>query len=153
MSAQPRYMAVQGAAILVAVVLTLIGALGFIPGVTADLHEIAWVGSDSGALLFGKFSASVVVNIVHIVVGLAGFAMARTYSSSRTYLLGGGVVYVGLGLYGMLADRADHVVPLNPAANWLHFILGVVLLLLAVTLAGQHDPTRRRRIHMRRAAT
>jgi hypothetical protein len=33
--------------------------------------------------------------------------------------------------------------PLNDADNWLHFGLGVVMLLLGVTLAGQRDPTRR----------
>ncbi|MGE2731381.1 DUF4383 domain-containing protein [Mycolicibacterium vaccae] len=153
MSTRPKYMAVQGAAIMVAVVLTAMGILGFVPGATSNLHEIAWAGTNSGALLFGKFSASVVVNVVHIIVGVCGFALARSYASARAYLLGGGAIYVALALYGMFADRSSHLLPLNPAANWLHFGLGVVLLLLAVTLAGQHDPTRRRRIQMRRAAT
>ncbi|MGE2833860.1 DUF4383 domain-containing protein [Mycobacterium sp. SMC-4] len=153
MSAPPKYMAVQGAAIIVAAALTVIGILGFVPGITAHLDQIAWAGKASGALLFGTFSVSVIVNVVHIVVGLCGFALARTYASARAYLLGGGAIYVGLGLYGMLADRGSHVLPLNSAANWLHFTIGAVMLILAVTLAGQHDPTRRRRVGLRRAAT
>ena len=39
---------------------------------------------------------------------------------------------------------AGNVIPVNNADNWLHFGLGLVMILLAVTLAGQHDPTKRR---------
>lgn len=153
MPTQPKYMAVQGAAMIVAAALTVVGILGFVPGVTTNLGEIAWVGTQSGALLFGTFSVSVAVNVAHIVVGLCGFALARTYASARAYLLVGGVIYLVLGLYGMLTDRGSHVLPLNPAVNWLHLAVGAVMVLLAVTLAGQHDPTRRRRVGIRRAAT
>ncbi|WP_235622043.1 DUF4383 domain-containing protein [Mycolicibacterium austroafricanum] len=45
-----------------------------------------------------------------------------------------------------------HVIPLNAASNWLHVGLGAVMTLLAVTLAGQHDPTKRR-ARIRRPAT
>ncbi|PRC48767.1 DUF4383 domain-containing protein, partial [Mycobacterium sp. ITM-2017-0098] len=48
MSATPKYMAVQGAAMIVAVVLILIGALGFIPGVTSNLDSLSWFGQHSG---------------------------------------------------------------------------------------------------------
>lgn len=154
MSATPKYMAVQGAAMIVAVVLILIGALGFIPGVTSDLESLAWIGQQSGAKLFGTFAVCAAVNVVHLVMGAAGFFFARTYAGARAYLLGGGVLYLGLWLYGVLVEFGSdaHVIPLNSATNWLHLGLGTVMALLAVTLAGQHDPTKRRP-RIRRAAS
>jgi hypothetical protein len=147
-------MAVQGAAMIVAVVLILMGVLGFIPGVTSGLDRLDWIGQHSGARLFGTFAVCAVLNILHMVVGAAGFFFARTYAGARAYLLAGGVIYLGLWLYGVLVEYGSdaHVIPLNTATNWLHVILGAVMVLLAVTLAGQHDPTKRRP-RIRRAAT
>ena len=146
MASQPKYMAVQGAALIVAAALTLIGLLGFIPGATANVGELAWAGQHSGATLFGVFVVSVLVNVFHLVLGGLGFAMARSYSGARAYLLLGGVLYLGLWLYGLLVERGSdaHVVPLNGADNWLPLGIGAVMLLLAVTLGGQRDPTKRR---------
>ena len=154
MSTTPKYMAVQGAAMIIGGVLVLIGVLGFIPGVTADLDRLSWIGAHSGARLFGTFAVSAVLNIVHIVVGAAGFYFARTYAGARAYLLGGALVYLGLWLYGILVEFGSnaHVIPLNTATNWLHLGLGAVMALLAVTLGGQHDPTKRRP-RLRRAAS
>ncbi|VEG57477.1 Uncharacterised protein [Mycolicibacterium aurum] len=154
MSRTPKYMAVQGAAVIMAVVLIVIGALGFVPGATTDLDQLSWFGHHSGARLFGTFAVCAVLNLVHLVMGAAGFYFARTYAGSRAYLLAGGALYLGLWLYGVLVEFGSdaHVIPLNSATNWLHLGLGAVMALLAVTLAGQHDPTKRRP-RMRRAAS
>ncbi|KWX65584.1 DUF4383 domain-containing protein [Mycobacterium sp. NAZ190054] len=153
-SAAPKYMAVQGAAMIIATALTVLGVLGFVPGVTSHLDQLAWFGQHSGARLFGTFAVSVLLNLTHLVVGAAGFYFARTYAGSRAYLLAGGVLYVGLWLYGTFVEVGSNarVIPLNGATNWLHLGLGTVMALLAVTLAGQHDPTKRR-ARLRRPAT
>ena len=154
MSPAPKIMAVQGAAMLVAAALIVIGILGFIPGITANFDQLGWAGSRSGALLFGTIAVCAAVNIVHLVIGAAGFLFARSYAGARNYLLTGGAVYLALWLYGALVDFGSdaHVIPLNTAANWLHVILGSVMVLLGLTLGGQHDPTKRRP-RLRRAAT
>ncbi|QZT61869.1 DUF4383 domain-containing protein [Mycolicibacterium austroafricanum] len=154
MSTAPKYMAVQGAAMIVATALAVIGVLGFIPGVTSGLDQLSWLGQHSGARLFGVFAVSAVLNITHLVVGAAGFFFARSYAGARAYLLVGGLLYLGLWLYGVLVEFGSdaHVIPLNAASNWLHLGLGAVMTLLAVTLAGQHDPTKRR-ARIRRPAT
>lgn len=154
MSTAPKYMAVQGAAMIVATALAVIGVLGFIPGVTSGLDQLAWLGQHSGARLFGVFAVSAVLNITNLVVGAAGFFFARSYAGARAYLLVGGLLYLGLWLYGVLVEFGSdaHVIPLNAASNWLHLGLGAVMTLLAVTLAGQHDPTKRR-ARIRRPAT
>jgi hypothetical protein len=83
---------------------------------------------------------------VHLAFGIAGVVMARSYAAARAYFVGGGLVYLGLWLYGLLIehDSATNFVPVNGAANWLHFGLGTAMVLLGLTLAGQRDPTKRR---------
>jgi hypothetical protein len=129
----PKYMAVQGAAVMVAVGFILIGVLGFVPGVT------------TGGKLFGVFAISGLHNVLHLLSGFVGLALARTYAASRWFFLGGGLVYVALWLHGLLMGHNANLLPINSADNWLHFGLGIGMLLLGVTLAGQRDPTRRRR--------
>ncbi len=146
MATRPKLMAVQGAAVLVGAALAVMGVLGFVPGVTTHYDLLQWAGHHSGAKLFGVFAVSGLHNVVHVLLGIAGLAMARTYAKARAYFLLGGLAYLGLWLYGLLIDPGGsaNFVPLNGADNWLHFGLGLGMLLLGVTLAGQHDPTKRR---------
>jgi hypothetical protein len=146
MTARPKYMAVQGAALLVAGGFLVVGLLGFIPGATTDYGLLEWAGHHSGAKLFGVFAVSVLHNVVHLAFGVLGFVMARTYAASRAYLLGGGLAYLGLWVFGLMIDHgsAANFVPVNGAGNWLHFGIGAAMVLLGLTLAGQRDPTKRR---------
>jgi hypothetical protein len=143
----PPLMAVQGAAILVAGAFLVVGVLGFIPGVTTHHDALQFAGHHSGAKLFGVFAVSILHNLLHMAFGLVGLVLARTYSLARAYLLIGGLAYLGLWGYGILIDHGStaNVIPLNGADNWLHFGLGVGMVLLGLTLAGQHDPTKSRR--------
>ena len=142
----PKIMAVQGAALLVAAAFLVIGVLGFIPGVTTDYDLLEWAGHHSGAKLFGVFAVSGLHNIVHLAFGVVGFVLARTYAASRAYFSRRRLVYLGLWLHGLLMDQGSraNIVPVNGADNWLHFGLGVGMVLLGLTLAGQRDPTKRR---------
>jgi hypothetical protein len=140
-------MAVQGAAIIVAGAFLVAGVLGFIPGVTTQHDLLQFAGHHSDAKLFGVFEVSILHNLLHMAFGLAGLVMARTYAMARAYFLIGGLAYLGLWVYGILIDDGSsaNVIPLNGADNWLHFGLGVGMIVLGLTLAGQHDPTKSRR--------
>ena len=106
------------------------GILGFIPGITTNYDDMTFAGKDSGAELLGIFQVSVLHNIVHLLFGVAGLALARTWSGARTYLLGSGVIYIVLFAYGLLVGAGDdaNFVPANNADDWLHLVLGVGLL-------------------------
>ena len=145
MAKNPKLMAVQGAAVIVAAAFLIVGVLGFIPGVTTHYDQLQWLGHHSGAHLFGVFMVSGLHNIVHMAFGAAGLAMARTYAKARAYFLIGGLAYLGLWVYGLVIDHDSpaNFVPVNNADNWLHFGLGLGMVLLGLTLAGQHDPTKR----------
>lgn len=146
MAKRPKVMAVQAAAVLVGAGFLVLGVLGFIPGVTTGYEHLAWAGHHSGARLFGVFAISGLHNILHLAFGVAAFACARTYAGARGYLLGGGFIYLGLWVHGLVIDLAGRAnfMPVNGADNWLHLGLGILMMLLGVTLAGQHDPTKRR---------
>ena len=145
MARRPKVMAVQGAAVLVAAAFLMVGVLGFIPGATSHLDQLQWAGHHSGAKLFGMFAVSGLHNVVHVAFGVIGFMFARTYAASRAYLLAGGIAYSALSIYGVLMDRGSalNILSLNNADNWLHFGLGIGMIILALTLAGQRDPTKR----------
>ena len=68
------------------------GILGFIPGITTNYDDMTFAGEDSGAELLGLFQVSVLHNIVHLLFGVAGLALARTWDGARSYLLGAGVI-------------------------------------------------------------
>ena len=106
------------------------GVLGFIPGITTNLGDIKFAGNDSPAELLGLIQVSILHNIVHLLFGIAGIAMARTWESSRTYLLGSGIIYVVLVLYGILTsnDSDANFVPINRAGDLLHVGLAAGLL-------------------------
>ncbi|WP_247827517.1 DUF4383 domain-containing protein [Arthrobacter antioxidans] len=127
----------QRAAQAVGVVFLLVGILGFIPGITSNYSSMMFAGHESEALLLGIFQVSILHNIVHLLFGVAGLAMAKTVSGARTYLLGGGVVYAILWIYGLIIDQqsAANFVPVNSADNWLHLVLAVGMIALALILS------------------
>jgi len=126
----------QNAALVVGVVFLLVGILGFIPGITTHYGDMSGAGHESMAKLLGIFQVSVLHNIVHLLFGVAGIALSRTNTSARSYLVGGGVIYLVLWLYGLVIDRQSsaNFVPVNTADNWLHFLLGVGMIALGVAL-------------------
>ena len=127
---------VQAAAAVVGAVFLLVGVLGFIPGITTDYDSLEAAGHESHAELLGIFQVSILHNVVHLLFGVAGLALSRTASTARAFLIGGGVVYLVLWLYGLVIDKTSQAnfVPLNTADDWLHFVLGVGMLALGVLL-------------------
>jgi hypothetical protein len=125
---------VRTAAMVVAVVFLLVGVLGFIPGITTHYGDMTFAGHHSDARLLGVFQVSVLHNIVHLLFGVLGLAMARTAQQARLYLIGGGAVYLVLWIYGLVVgqDSGANFVPLNTADDWLHLFLGLGMIALGL---------------------
>jgi hypothetical protein len=131
-----RMAPVQIAAYVVGVAFLVPGVLGFIPGITTHYDMLDFAGHESGAKLLGIFGISVLHNIVHLGFGIAGLVFARTSKGARGYLLGSGVIYLLLSIYGLLIDHesAANFVPIDAADNWLHLVLAVGMLGLGAVL-------------------
>lgn len=135
----------QTVALLFGAVFLVTGIAGFIPGITTHYGDLSFAGHGSGAKLLGVFQTSVLHNIVHLLFGLAGIGMAKTWEGARTYLVGGGVLYLVLFVYGLFAhgQSSANFVPVNSADNVLHVVLGVSM--VAAGLAMKRAVPARRR--------
>jgi hypothetical protein len=125
---------VRRAAAAVGAAFLLVGIAGFIPGITTDYDQLSFAGHESSAELLGLFQVSILHNLVHVLFGVAGLALARTMQGATSYLIGGGLVYLVLWFYGLVVDQhgAGNFVPVNDADNWLHLGLGVGMVLLGL---------------------
>jgi Domain of unknown function (DUF4383) len=118
---------VRTAAMAVGAVFLLVGILGFVPGITTNYGSMTFAGHMSDAKLLGIFQVSILHNIVHLLFGVAGLALGRRTRTAINYLIGGGVVYLVLWIYGLLVAEQSQAnfVPLNTADDWLHLVLGL----------------------------
>jgi len=127
---------VQNMARLVGIVFLLVGAAGFIPGITTNLYDgLEFAGDNGNAELLGLFEVSVLRNIVHGLFGVAGLAMAATASGARTFLIGGGAIYLLLAVIQVIG--AGDWVPLVGPDLWLNIGLGVGMIGLGVALTRE----------------
>src|SRR3954453_15861373 len=97
---------------------------------------MTFASDDSGAKLLGICQTSILHNIVHLLFGIAGLALSRTWEGSLTFMLGGDALYAALWVLG-LAGGADWL-PANNADDCLHLALGATMLGLGVALRGRN---------------
>jgi hypothetical protein len=130
---------VQTAALLVGVVFLLVGILGFIPGITSHYSDLKFAGHNSDAKLLGIFETSILHNIVHLLFGVAGIAMSRTWDGARTFLIGGGLIYAVLFVYGAIfhGEKGSNWIPVNWADNILHLVLAAGMIVVGLALGRE----------------
>jgi len=131
----------QTAAMAVGAVFLIVGVLGFVPGITTDYSQMKFAGHTSGAMLLGIFMVSILHNVVHLLFGVAGLVLARSWDGARAYLVGGGVIYLVLWIYGLATSDMSkaNFVPLNTADDWLHLVLGVGMIGLGLALSRSRE--------------
>ena len=89
--------------------------------------------------MLGLFNVSILHNIVHLLFGVAGVALAKTWEGAKTYLLYGGLIYLVLFVYGVIwhSNTSANFVPVNWADNILHLGLGIGMIGLGVVLGKE----------------
>ena len=103
------------------VVFTLIGLLGFVPGVTS-------ADADGNQLLLGLFMVDPVHNVIHLLSGVAGLVAAASDRYAKLYLVGFGLVYALVTLVGFFDATVFGLLHVNTADNWLHLVLALGML-------------------------
>ena len=144
----------QKAARIVGIVFLLVGVLGFIPGITQNYSDMTFAGNSSDAELLGVFQVSILHNIVHLLFGIAGIALSRTWEGSRNFLIGGGAFYLLLGIYDAIVEQESDAnwLPTNNGDTYLHLALGVGMLALGFALRGRR-PAQEGYVESRRSQT
>ena len=101
-------------------VFILVGVVGFFSGsvnMTAGLE-------------LGIFPVNVVHNVVHILIGLWGINAARTMDGATAYCKQAGVLYLLLGILGLIpavVEMFASLIPIGGHDHLLHLGLGVIL--------------------------
>jgi hypothetical protein len=130
---------IQSVALLVGIVFLAVGILGFIPGITSNYDDLQFAGHNSDAQLLAIFDTSILHNIVHLLFGVAGITLAKTWDGARTFLIGGGVIYLVLFVYGAIwhGEAGSNWIPVNWADNVLHLALGAGMIVAGVVLGKE----------------
>ena len=118
---------IRGLALLVGALFTVLGVAGFVVTGVDSFAE------PTGETLLG-FGVNPLHNVVHLVLGIAGLAMAWSLSAARAY---GWVLAVGYGLvlvFGLVVDEGDsaNILNINVADNVLHALTVLVGLIIAL---------------------
>jgi hypothetical protein len=91
-----------------------VGILGFVPGLSSTMPD---AGMDGMSLLLGIFPINPLHNIVHILVGIVGIAVARNAANAQTYFKALAVVYGLLTVLGLIPATST-VFGLVPIGSW-----------------------------------
>jgi hypothetical protein len=108
--------------LVVGITLVAAGILGFFYNASFGTGD----GTERDAVL-GILDVNGWHNLVHILSGVIGLAVARSYDASRVYALGFGAIYLVVALLGFVAGDGDEIfnlIPVNTEDNVLHLLIG-----------------------------
>jgi len=83
-------------------------------------------------------------NVVHILTGAIGLAVATSYGNARLYAIGLGAVYVVIAIAGFIAGDGEtllSIIPVNTEDNVLHLLIGVAGLGAGLATPAVQPPT------------
>ena len=118
--------------------LVLAGILGFF--YSADFST----GDTEREALIGVFDVNGWHNVVHILSGLLGLALAGSWFGARLYAIGFGATYLVVSAIGFAVGDGESLlglIPVNTADNWLHVAIAVLGLLAGVLTPSAPAPT------------
>jgi hypothetical protein len=110
-------------ALVIGLTLVVAGIVGFFYNASFGAGD----GTERDAVL-GILEVNGWHNVVHIVTGVLGLAVAGSYGGSRAYALGLGAIYLVVALLGFLAGNGDEIfnlIPVNTEDNVLHLLIGI----------------------------
>jgi uncharacterized protein DUF4383 len=118
-----RRSAAQVFALVIGATLVVAGIAGFFYNASFGSGD----GTERDAVL-GILDVNGWHNVVHVLSGVAGLALAGSYGGARVYALGFGAVYLVVALLGFLAGDGDEIInliPVNTEDNVLHLLIGL----------------------------
>lgn len=120
-------------AMIFGIVFLIVGAGGFIPGMTTmDMSGHAADADVTMKSMFGYelklFPVNVLHDIVHILFGIWGLLAARTLGGARMYFRGVAIIYAVLTVMGLVPAlyTTFGLIPLYGNDVWLHAVLAIV---------------------------
>ncbi|NUZ05833.1 DUF4383 domain-containing protein [Piscinibacter koreensis] len=123
-------MTTQRFALIFGIIFLVVGAAGFIPGMTVEhTHPDVRVTSGLG-LELGLFPVNVLHNIVHLLFGVWGLVAARSATGAVAYAKAVAIIYALLMVMGFIPALNLHttfgLIPLYGNDIWLHALLAAI---------------------------
>jgi hypothetical protein len=121
-------MSVRKFAMILGIAFLLIGVLGFVPPLLIQrehgAHDELRVRAFEGYLL-GLFHVNILHTLVHVLFGVMGIAMSRSYDTARLYAR---IVAVGYGLLTIMGlvpalNTVFGLIPIHGHDVWLHALI------------------------------
>ena len=120
-------------AMIFGIVFLIVGAGGFIPGLT-DMGHMGHAGDSAVTMKtmfgyeLGMFPVNVIHSIVHILFGIWGVLAARSLAGARSYFRVVAVIYALLTVLGLLPATYTTfgMIPIYGNDVWLHAVLAIV---------------------------
>ena len=107
----------------------VMGATLVVAGIIGFFYESKFTDDESVRDgIFGVLDVNGWHNVVHIMSGVVGLAVAGSYANARLYALGFGAVYIVVAILGFVAGDGDSIfklIPVNTEDNILHSLIGV----------------------------
>jgi hypothetical protein len=128
----------QKCAVFFGVLLVVVGIVGFFYNGTFTSNES--IHDD----MFGAFSVNGWSNTLHILLGIWGLGAASSWSGSRTFCYGAGLILAALGVWGFILGAGQSIlsiIPANAAIDWARVVIGVILAVAAVWSSPDPNPS------------
>jgi len=109
-------------ALVLGAVLVLVGILGFF------VEPSFGIGDDAQRGVLIAFDINGWHNVVHLLSGIVGLALAGTAAKARLFAIGYGAVYVLVTILGFIVGDGGlllSLIPINTADNLLHIAIAV----------------------------
>lgn len=119
-------------ALIIGSIFTLVGIMGFIPGLVKEpiaTPDVAGLAFTSGyGYLLGLFPINVLHNIVHLLVGVLGLAASSSLGSARLYSGMLAIFYGLLTIMGLFPPTQSTLgfIPIFGNDVWLHAVTGAI---------------------------
>ena len=127
----------QTYALVIGAALTLAGIVGF-------LYSSSFGKPGETDAVLGVLDVNGWHNLVHLLSGLLGLAVFRSYSASRRYAILFGVVYAAVALWGIVLGDGEAIlgiIPINSEDNVLHVLIAIAGIAAGLGTAATPRPS------------
>ena len=128
-------------ALIFGLVLVAAGILGFFYEASFSTGDDTLVDREA---VLGVLDVNGWHNLVHILSGGVGLAVAGSYSGARIYALAFGGIYILVAILGFIYGDGDSIlklIPVNTEDNILHLLIGVAGLGAGMATPAEPAPT------------
>jgi hypothetical protein len=116
---------------------TSVGAVLIVLGIVGFFYSASFGSPGEVDAMLGVFAVNGWVNVLHILTGALGLAVAGY--ASRSYSLWLGALYLALALWGFAIGSGESILgflPVDSGDNLLHLVLGALGVAAALSTPG-----------------